>query len=249
MKKRAIINLILPIVAVVCIVIIWAISASAIDNEYILPSVSETIKSVFELFSDGKFYLSFSLTLFRSFIAFLISFVIAFLLAVLSEKLKHAERVIAPIISITRALPTIAVVLLLLFWTNSLIAPIVVTTLVVLPTQYTHLRSAFGALDKTVLEAGRVDGADEKRVFRYIQLPLTLPAIYSGIGSGISLNFKLMVAAEVLSQTANSIGFMLSTSKAYFEIAEMMALVVVAVIFGVVIEAIFNRLSKKAFDF
>ena len=249
MNKKAILNFILPIVAVAFIIAVWAISASVIDNEYILPSFSETVKSVFELFGDGKFYLSFSLTLFRSIIAFLFSFIIAFLLAILSEKFSQAERVIAPIISITRALPTIAVILLLLFWTNSLIAPIVVTTLVVLPTEDTHLRSAFGALDKTVLEAGRVDGADEKRVFYYIQLPLTLPAIYRGIGSGISLNFKLMVAAEVLAQTANSIGFMLSTSKAYFEIAQMMALVVVAVIFGVVVEAIFNRLSKKAFDF
>ena len=145
-----------------------------------------------------------------------------------------------------RALPTIAVVLLLLFWTNSKIAPIIVTMLVVLPTTYTHIESAFFALDKTVLEAGRVDGANEKNVFLKIELPQILPSIYSAVGSGISLNFKLMVAAEVISQTANSLGYMLNTSKVYFEIANMLAIVCFAVIFGLIVEIVFSRLSKKS---
>ena len=248
MKKNEekILNLILPTISILAVIIIWAVASSIIDSEYILPSVSKTMQEFFALFSSAEFYTAFFSTLLRSLIAFIISFVVSFILAILSIKIKNAKSVIFPIISILRALPTIAIVLLLLFWTNSKIAPIIVTMLVVLPTSYTHIESAFFALDKTVEEAGRVDGADEKAVFYYIQLPQILPAIYSGVGSGVSLNFKLMVAAEVISQTAYSIGYMLNTSKVYFEIAEMLALVLTAVIFGVIIEAIFNKLSKKA---
>lgn len=245
-NRERILNLILPAISIFAVIIIWAVASSIIDSEYILPSISKTMQEFFALFVSAKFYAAFFSTLLRSLIAFIISFFLAFILAVLSVKLNNAKRVIFPIISILRALPTIAVVLLLLFWTNSLVAPIIVTLLVVLPTSYTHIESAFFALDKTVEEAGRVDGADEKGVFYYIQLPQVLPAIYSGIGSGISLNFKLMVAAEVISQTAYSIGYMLNTSKVYFEIAEMLAIVLVAVIFGMIIETIFNKLSKKA---
>ena len=53
-----------------------------------------------------------------------------------------------------------------------------------------------------------------------------------------------MVAAEVLAQTARSIGYLLNTSKVYFEIATMMALVLISVAVGVVIELIFNKIAQ-----
>ena len=222
--------------------------AKLIDSEYVLPSVNDTLKKFFILFTDKTFYLSFSLTLLRSLIAFTVSFLIGFFLAVLSVKSRTVQSVVTPIISILRALPTIAIVLLLLFWTNSQIAPVIVTLLVVLPTVYTQTESAFFALDKTVLEAGRVDGATEKKVFSSIELPQLLPSVFNTIGSGISLNFKLMVAAEVIAQTANSIGYMLNSSKVYFEISEMLAIVCVAVLFGVIVEYLFKTLAKKFSD-
>ena len=228
------------------ILLLWAVASKSIENQYILPSVTSTATEFLALLKSAEFYNAFFSTLSRSLISFLLSFILAFLLAVLSVKNKALKSVIAPIISITRALPTIAVVLLLLFWTNSKIAPIIVTMLVVLPTTYTHIESAFFALDKTVSESGRVDGADEKQVLCLIELPQISPSVLNAIGGGISLNFKLMVAAEVISQTANSIGYMLNTSKVYFEIASMLAIVCFAVIFGVIIEWIFGYLSKKS---
>ena len=245
-EQNKILNLILPVISVLVIILAWWIASASINNNFILPSVKETMEEFFALFLDKQFYLAFFLTFLRSFIAFIVSFALAFLLAILSNKIVCVKKAIAPIISITRALPTIAIVLLLLLWTNSSIAPVIVTMLVVFPTIYTHLYSAFCSLDKTVEEAGRVDGANEFQVFKNIELSQALPTIYSAIGSGISLNFKLMVAAEVISQTANSIGYMLNTSKVYFETAQMLAIVCSSVILGVIIEAVFNVLSKKA---
>ena len=245
-KREKILNLILPILTAVVLVVVWAVTALKLDNEYILPTISQTFSEFFALLKSAEFYRSLGGTLVRSLVAFLISFFSAFILVVLSIKVKGLKSAIAPIISIARALPTIAVVLVLLLWTNSKIAPVIVTMLVVFPTLYTHLESAFLSLDKTVSEAGRVDGADEKNVLFRIELPCIMPSVYSAIGSGISLNFKLMVAAEVISQTATSLGYMLNTSKVYFEIARMFAVVCVAVILGVIIESVFNHLSRKS---
>ena len=55
-----------------------------------------------------------------------------------------------------------------------------------------------------------------------------------------------MVAAEVLSQTANSLGYLLNVNKVYFETAKMIALVVVAVLLGLICEFAFSRLAKIA---
>ena len=108
------------------------------------------------------------------------------------------------------------------------------------------VRTGFLAFEIGSIEAAKVDGSNGKQIFAFIEFPQIAPHFYKSIGSGISLNFKLMVAAEVLAQTAKSIGQMLNSSKVYFEIAEMTALVVVSVAIGVIIEFIFNKISEKS---
>ena len=91
-----------------------------------------------------------------------------------------------------------------------------------------------------------MDGTDNKQSFMLVRLPQALPTVYSSVGGGISLNIKLMVAAEVIAATANSLGFLLNSSKVYFEIATMLAIVLITVVIGCVVEGVFNKLSKKA---
>ncbi len=244
-KKDRILNLILPIITIGCILFLWSVMAVAVNSEYILPSVADTFFALINIFGQVKFYTAFAFTLLRSIIAFTISFVIAGVCAFLAHKSKRAERVVLTVMSVLRALPTISIVLLLLFWTNSQIAPIIVTMLVVMPTTYTHLKSALESVDKTAVEAGLVDGAGKLQCFLRVEFPQIVPAVYSAIGSGVSLNFKLMVAAEVLSVTVKSMGNLLNDAKFGFEIANMLALVITTVAFGIIIEFVFNKLSKK----
>lgn len=245
-KKDKLLNLILPVITIACILLLWSVMAIVVDSQYILPSVADTFLALINLLGDGKFYVAFLFTLLRSIIAFVISFIIAGVFAFIAQKNKRAERVILTVISILRALPTVSIVLLLLFWTNSQVAPVVVTMLVVTPITYTHLKSAFESVDKTAVEAGLVDGADKLQSFLKVEFPQIAPAVYSAIGSGISLNFKLMVAAEVLSATIKSMGNLLNQAKFNFELASMLAMVIVAVAFGIIIEFMFNKISKRA---
>lgn len=249
MKKLSkFINLILPIITFGAIFLIWSVASAIIDSEYLLPSVRQTLNALFLLLKGKEFYISFAHTFLRSIISFALSFALGFLLAFLRSRIPLLKRVIEPFVGVIRALPTIAVILLLLFWTNSKIAPIIVTMIVVFPTSYTHLYSAFASVEKGAVEAGMVDGANGKQLFAFIEFPQIAPIFFEAIGSGISLNFKLMVAAEVLAQTAKSLGYMLNTSKVYFEIAQMMALVLVAVAVSVLIEFIFNKISARTGD-
>ena len=185
-------------------------------------------------------------TFLRCLIAFTCSFIIAFSLAVLARNLKYAKQVVKPVIAVMRALPTIAVVLLLLFWTNSYVAPVIVTMLVILPTLYSEVTNSLFAIDEKEIEMCNFFGVSKKEVLLKVQLPQILPPLLQTVGAGLSLNLKLMVAAEVLSATARSIGTMLNIAKYNVEISQMIALVLVTVVLGLIIEWIFSLLSKKA---
>ena len=245
-KTGKILNLILPILSILLIAVLWTVSAVVVGDGLILPSLSETFGALVGLIKSEGFYTAFFSTMIRSVVAFSISFALAFIAALVSYKYIYAKKFLAPIITIVRTLPTIAVVLLLVVWTNSKIAPVIVTTLVVFPTMYGELSVAFGGIDKDALEMCKVFNVGKKDRFFKVVLPQTAPYFIAAAGSGLTLNIKLMVAAEVLASTARSMGYLLNTSKIYFETATMMALILFTLVVGLIIEGAFSLLSKKA---
>lgn len=228
-----------------CVLALWAVSAKIVRNEYLLPSIGRTLEEFFSLLTKGAFYVAYFRTLLRSVIAFFIAFFVAFALALLSYKYFIAQKIINPLVSVARALPTIAVVLLALVWTNSEIAPVIVTTLVVMPTAYAGIFNALSSIDKEQLEACKTFGIDEKTIMKKVKIPQTAPYLLSVAGTSLSLNVKLMVAGEVIASTSRSIGNALYLSKLYEQTAQTFALVIVTVITGLAVEAVFSALSKK----
>ena len=246
MKKRdKIIGMLATLTPFICIIVLWIVSSRIASNASLLPSLKETFKTFFRLFGYIEFYKSFFFTLLRSLIAFSISFLLSVVVAVLSRKSEFFKKAINPVMVIIRTLPTIAVVLLLLVWTNSEIAPIIVTFLVIFPTLTVNVSSSFNAVDKKTIEMCNLYGLSDKTIYKKVIFPAIKPELISAIGAGISLNLKLMVAAEVLAYTSNSIGNYLSLANLYDETAIMMALVMVVVLTGLVINFITTKLVKR----
>ena len=244
-KKDRLINISVSLLTVVIILLFWSVAAVIVGSKFILPTIPQTLSAFGELFTAGDFYLSLLNTLLRALIAFTASFFIAFLLAYLVKKVRRAKYVVEPIIAICRALPTVAVVLLLLVWTTSFIAPVIVSMLVVLPTVYTNCIAAFDAVDKDAVEMCRLFKVPKNEIFKKVSLPQITPSLLYAVGSGFSLNLKLMVAAEVLAATGKSLGNKLNYYNYNLMTAEMLAVVVVTVIIGLTVELIFNALSKR----
>lgn len=245
-NKDKITNVSVTIITVLIILLTWTVVSLAVGSKYILPSVYETAIETIKLFAVGEFYLAFLFTLIRSIIAFILSFLLAFAFSVFAYKSKKADTVVTLLTGIMRALPTVAVILLLLIWTNSQIAPIIVTSLVVLPTLKTEITNSINAIDKDVLEMCKVFEVDKKSVYKKVIIPQLSPTVLLSIGAGLSLNVKLMVAAEVLASTKNSIGNMLNFANYNLLVSRMLALVVVSVITCLIVEKVFKSLSKKA---
>ncbi|MBP5466821.1 MAG: ABC transporter permease subunit [Clostridia bacterium] len=247
MKTRdKILNAALPLITVAVIVVLWAAAARAVDSEYILPPIGETFTALFEVFESAEFYRAVFGTLLRSVIAFALSYTAAFLFAFSAYKSEKAKRFLSPVIIIVRALPTIAVILLLVLWTNSKVAPVIVKMLVVFPTLYNNLYAALCGIDKELNEMCQVFGVKNAERLKKVVFPQIAPEFITSAGAGLTLNLKLMVAAEVLAQTALSMGYLLNTSKIYFEIATMLALVLITVITGLITEFLFGLWAKKA---
>ena len=244
-KVNKIFNLILPLLTILGIILVWFWGAVIVGEPIILPSPIDTLGEMFSLFVSGAFWINLLGTIWRSLIAFCVSFVLGLGFAILIKFSNVSKPIIKLIISIIRAMPTIAVILLLLLWTNSKVASVVVTMLVVLPTMFSSMQEALNKIDKDIIDMMKIYNISKKDMFLKYILPIILPSIIRSIGTGLALNIKLIVAAEVIAGTANSIGNMMSEAKIYFETAELFAIVVFMIILSVVIELVFARIANK----
>ncbi|MCD8286758.1 MAG: ABC transporter permease subunit [Clostridia bacterium] len=228
------------VIAIVAMWLVWVIVYHAVGNEYVIPSFTESIKSFGLLFVSTTFWTAFGMTCLRMILAFLISFVLAALLCMLAASVKAIEAFLKPVMIFFRTLPTLAIILVILIWTNATIAPVIVTVLVLFPAMYAQMMAAVNDVDK-----GLVQMADVYRVSRgtrisKIYLPLVAPNILSQCGPNISLGLKVTVSAEVMANTLRSIGGMMQNARTYVDMPKLAALTLITVIVGIIIEFAFS---------
>lgn len=248
MKKRLLINLIFPFVSLAVLFVIWGVAARTTDSELILPSPLSSAKRLGEVFGSREFYVSFWFTTKRTFMAFGISFVCAFLTAMITAVLPSSEGLFKPILYIIRCLPTMAVVLLFIIWTDSNITPVLVTVLVLFPMIYSSFAVSLKDVDKDLVETAKVFGASKMQMIKIVYVPQILPALVDAVASGISLGLKVVVSAEVLAQSFNSIGWLMQESRFMFDTAKLMALTIAVVAICMALEAIIRGLGKRLYS-
>lgn len=240
-------NIIYSGIAIISMWIVWIIAYYAVGNDYIVPSFFESIKSFFKCFTDGVFWIAFSSTLLRTIITVAISFIVSVALAILSILSKRFTCFIKTIIAVLRALPTLAVILIILVWTSPKVAPIIVTFLVVFPMFYSQILSAVGEIDYGLFEMVRAYNISKKQKLFKIFLPLISPNVFSQLGADISLAIKVMISAEVLANTYKSLGGLMQSARMYVEMPRLAALTIVAILLGVIVEVTFSQLERVLF--
>lgn len=227
--------------------LVWVIAHKTVKNEYLVPGVKETLSSLLELLKDGFFWRATYKTLIKVIIAFAISFVLAGALSALGNLFKRFDLFLKPITAVIRTLPTMAILVLILIYTNATTAPVIVAVLVLMPMIYNQFSVAFRAVDDGLVSAMKIYGVKRKdRIFK-VYLPVIAPTVLGSVGSNLSFGVKLIISAEVMAFTFTSIGGMMQNANAMLDIPKLSALTLVAVILGLLIELIFHLALKKAF--
>ena len=141
-----------------------------------------------------------------------------------------------------------AVVLLFIIWTDSNVTPVLVTVLVLFPMIYSSFAVSLKDVDKDLVETAKVFGASKMQMIKIVYVPQILPALVDAVASGISLGLKVVVSAEVLAQSFNSIGWLMQESRFMFDTAKLMALTIAVVAICMAVEAIIRGLGKRLYS-
>lgn len=236
-----------PIAVIAIVLVIWYWAAIAAGSEFILPAPLATLDRLIAVLGEKRFWAAFGSTVARAIFAFSVSLAGALVLALISYFFKPLGRLLSPLVSVLRALPTMAVVLLLVIWTGAKKAPVIVTLMVLLPTMYAAIAEALYNVERDVLDMAKIDGASRFTLTFRFCLPLIAPLASRSVAAAVSLGVKLTVAAEVLASTAGSIGMLMQLSRVYFEVADLIALTILTVVAALILEKLVYSLLSLTF--
>ena len=242
-------NIIFSVLALALMWIFWIIAYYIAGNPLIVPSFTDTFKSLWQYLGDGQYWLAVLNSFARTLLAFTVSFALASACVAFSLAGKWAKALLKPAVVLIRTLPTMAVILLILRAThyNRTLSPVIVTFLVLFPMIYSQISSAVEGISGDITQMADVYSVGKRdRLFK-IYLPGVTPSILAQTGANISLGLKIMISSEVLANTADGLGGMMQYSNLASEIANLSALTLTAVFLGLAVELAFSQLKRVTF--
>lgn len=225
--------------------IIWEGVALYIDNSLLFPRVSEIFLSLKNLVASGDFILILWNTLSRFFISIVFSLILAIIFSVASYRYEVISFLLFPFIIFLRAVPTIAIIIVVLIWSSVEKVPIVVGMLILFPILYESILGGIKNVDKNLLKMSKVFKVPTKKVVRDIYIPSIYYSISSNIPSYIGLTFKVIIAGEVLSQESLSIGGEIFINKIYLESSNIFAWIIVVIVLNYFLEKGLKTINNR----
>ncbi|PKL00226.1 MAG: hypothetical protein CVV56_07260 [Tenericutes bacterium HGW-Tenericutes-1] len=223
--------------------IIWIIASSLISNEIVMPSPLSTLKAFFSIMTEGKHLEAIFLTLFRLLVALFFATLLGVTLGVFSGLNTSIRYVLRPIVTFLRTIPVISIVVILLIVFGFTITPYLITFLMIFPLIFQAISDGIENLEQELIDVFKLEDDSLLDGVRYCYLPLIGPQIKTVLLQSAGLGIKVLVMAEYLSQTRNSIGNSLYLAKVNLDYASVFAWTLLLIIIVVILEQFIRRFS------
>jgi NitT/TauT family transport system permease protein len=222
--------------------LIWQIVYLAVAKDVIIPSPANTFSALGQLLLTQAFYRDVAATMGRVLAGIVISFGAGLLTAIGAYLIFLVRDIMGFMINILKSTPVMAVIIFALLWLPSGNVPIFVCFLMCYPIVYTNVLTGLDSLSRDYIEMSRIYRIRRRDLIESIYLPFVAPHIKSALSLTTGLSWKTVVAAEVLSSPAFSMGYNLLNAKVYLDTESLFAWIIAIVALSMAFEKIVNLL-------
>ncbi len=217
-----------------------------IDNEIIFPNPITSLMTFADLFKQSNTYVIIGYTFLRLLISLSISFLIGGILGIIAGRFKIVRIFFKPWMIIFRSTPLASVIVLIMIILGMDRSPYVICMLMLIPIIYEAFLHGILSLDKELMQVWRLDTRFNFRILKKVIFPMSSSFINTAFSQSVGLGIKVLVMAEFVCYTPNSIGKALGQSANNLEYAEVFAWSLLAVILVVLVDLtpkIFKKIS------
>ncbi len=220
--------------------VVW----SGWKEDYVLPGPDKVLPVLADMVRTGDFWRAVSITMRRAVSGYAVALVIGSILGIAVSRFRLLRSAVGSLITGLQTMPSIAwfpLAILLFGLTEKAIMFVVV--LGAAPSIANGLIAGVDHVPPLMLRAGRMVGAKGVRLYRHVILPAALPTYVGGLKQGWAFAWRSLMAGELLVIVANrpSIGDHLQLAREFSRSTDMLALMIVILVIGIVVDTVFGR--------
>jgi len=244
MKKNSLITL----SAYALILLGWFSYHMILNHPLILPSPSTVFIKMGQILTSSLGLYVILSSLLRLFIIITLTLSLAIILAIISYKYKHFYVFLKPIISMLRALPTIAVLVIMMMLYGMHLTPYLVTALILFPIAFQSIYFALTHLDKDLIDMYKLNASRFISGLKIVYFPMVKPMIILTLIQSFGMGFKVLIMAEYLAQTPNSIGNQMFLAKSFLAYDHVFAWTLIVLVIASIFEYCLSKSQKKILE-
>lgn len=236
-----------PVLAVVIAVAIWQLLVILeVRPAYVLPSPVTVVTRLGEMVGEASFWAGVATTMTRAIIGFALALAIGTLVGAVVARSAIARAAIGSLLSGLQTMPSIAwFPLAILFFGLTEQAILFVILLGAVPSIANGLISGIDDVPPPLLRAGQALGARGFTLLRRVILPAALPTYVAGLKQGWAFAWRSLLAGELLVTISQvtALGVMLSNARSFADAPTLLAVMIVVLVIGMVVDGIFSVLA------
>jgi taurine transport system permease protein len=242
---------IISIASVIGGLIIWEVAAAlVIRDAVLLPTPIDTIGVLVRYLSQpypssGETLIGHALTsLVRVLAGFAIGSLIGIAVGALMSAFKGFRAVVDPFIEITRPLPPLAFVPVLIVWFGIGEAPkIILIAAGVVPVMAISTAGGLDGIPREMLNCARCLGASEWYTMIHVRIRAAMPQIITGMRLSMGLSWTSIVAVEMIAATAG-LGYVILQAGQFLDTSLIFAGILIIAALGLGLDACLRRLQR-----
>ncbi|NTE87913.1 ABC transporter permease [Agrobacterium rubi] len=234
----------------ICLALLWEITAKIQDNELLLPSFTATIKALLEDISSGIIPSRAMNSLEVLIKGYAAGVVLTFVLTSLAVSTQIGRDLLSTLTSMLNPLPPIALLPLALLWfglgQGSLVFVLIHSVLWPLAL---NMYTDFTAVPETLRMGGRNYGLRGLRYVLVILVPAAFPSIIAGLKIGWAFAWRTLIAAELVfgaSSGKGGLGWYIFQNRNELYTDRAFAGLIMVILFGLLVEnVLFRQLEQR----
>jgi NitT/TauT family transport system permease protein len=223
----------------------YAGTASGAVQSYQLPSIPSVCNALWGGLTSGLLLSNAWVTLQESLGGFLIALVIGLPTGYGLARWRPFAATVQPYLAAGQAIPAIVIAPFLVIWLGYGIMPtLLVCCLVVFFPLVITTAYGFQAIDHSLMDAARVEGASFWPMLSRIEFPLALPAIMAAVRTSLTLSIVGALVGEFVVAGDQGLGALVEIAKSQYDLAQMFATVIVLALMAAIFYGITRGLTR-----
>jgi len=212
---------------------------------FLLPPPEDVFFEYISLLMNGLLLKHTYVTLYETITGFLAGAAIGMLLGYPLAKSRKLERILSPYIVAAQTAPKIALAPLIVIWLGfGLSSKFFLVALIVFFPIFVNMITGMRSVDINLLELMKSTGASKFDIFKKIEMPSSLPMLFAGFKTGITLAVIGAVVGEFVGANAG-LGYLTIYAAGLMDTTQVFVAILQLTVLGIVLYALVSFIGKK----